>query len=97
MLGGLGASTPYLFKDHDLLLFFFEHQTNHAACFNDRGLLYESIFDALLFFSSYRAIGKPCSHQVDTSPSFYFLDHQTHHAACLDAWILLYECILDAL
>jgi hypothetical protein len=31
----------------------FEHQTSHAACFNARGLLYECVFDALLFSSSY--------------------------------------------
>jgi hypothetical protein len=45
-------------QDHDsVFLLFLEHQTSHAACFNARGLLYECVFDALLFFSSYRPVG----------------------------------------
>jgi hypothetical protein len=39
--------------------FLFEHQTSHAACFNARGLLYECVFKALLFPSSYQPVGKP--------------------------------------
>jgi hypothetical protein len=27
-----------------------EHQTSHVVCFNARGLLYDCVFDALLFF-----------------------------------------------
>jgi hypothetical protein len=50
-------------------LLFLEHQTSHATCFNARGLLYDSIFDALLFSSSYRPIGKPVYHHVVTWPS----------------------------
>jgi hypothetical protein len=77
----------------------FEHQTSHAVCLNARGLLCECVFDALLFSSSYRPIGKPVSHHVVTRPtsSSLFLDPHTDHPASYDAWILLYECILDAL
>jgi hypothetical protein len=78
----------------------FEHQTSHADCFNARGLLYECVFDALLFSSSYRPVEKSVSQHVVTRPtfsSFSFLDHHTVHLARHDAWILLYECIFDAL
>jgi hypothetical protein len=71
---------------------FLEHQTSHAACFNARGLLYECVFDALLFSSSYRPVGKPISHHVVTRPTFFFssfLDHHTGHPARHDARILL--------
>jgi hypothetical protein len=51
-------------------LLLLEHQTNHVACFNARGLLYECVFDALLFFSSYRPVGKPVSHHVVNRPTF---------------------------
>jgi hypothetical protein len=47
-----------------------QHQTSHAACFNAQGLLYECVFDALLFSSSYRPVGKPVSHHVATQPTF---------------------------
>jgi hypothetical protein len=41
-------------QDHALVfLLFLEYQTSHDACFNARGLLYECVFDALLFSSSY--------------------------------------------
>jgi hypothetical protein len=68
-------------------------------CFNAWGLLYESVFDALLFSSSYRPGGKHVFHHVVTRPIFSlsFLDHHTGHLARHDAWILLYECVLDAL
>jgi hypothetical protein len=33
-----------------------DHQTNHTACFNAQGLLYECIFDAFLFSPSLRPI-----------------------------------------
>jgi hypothetical protein len=79
----------------------FEHQTSHVACFNTRGLLYECVFDALLFSSWYRPVGKPVSHHVVTRPTFsslrFSLDHHTGHPTRRDAHILLYECILDAL
>jgi hypothetical protein len=48
----------------------FDHQTSHATCFNARGLLYECVFDALLFSSSYRPVGKLVSHHVITRPTF---------------------------
>jgi hypothetical protein len=60
----------YFIQDHDSVFFSFEHQTSHAACFNARGLLYECVFDALLFSLSYRPIGKPFSHHVVTLPTF---------------------------
>jgi hypothetical protein len=83
------------------LSFFFsyEHQTSHDACFNALGLLYECVFDSLLFSSSYRPVGKPVSHYVTTRLTFSssLLDHHTCHLARHDARILLYECILDDL
>jgi hypothetical protein len=80
-------------------LLFFEHQTCHSACFNAWGLLYENVFDTLLFSSSYRPIEKPVSNQVVTRHTFLlsFLDHHTSHPGRHDARILLYECVLDAL
>jgi hypothetical protein len=67
MLGDLGVSTLRSIQDHDLVfLLFLEHQTSHAVCFNARGLLYECVFDALLFSSSYRPVGKPISHHIVT-------------------------------
>jgi hypothetical protein len=73
MLGDLGVSTLRSIKTMTLFfLFFFEHQTSHNACFNAWGLLYESVFDALLFSSLYRPIGKPISHHVVTRPTLFF-------------------------
>jgi hypothetical protein len=76
----------------------FEHQTSHAACFNARGLLYECVFDALLFFF----IVPTCWETRFSSRRYFFfsssfLDHHTGHPARHDAWILLSECIFDAL
>jgi hypothetical protein len=80
---------------------FLEHQTSHVACFKARGLLYECVFDALLFSSSYRLVGKPVSHHVVIRSTFFssssFLDHHIGHPAHHDARILLYECIFDGL
>jgi hypothetical protein len=60
MLRDLGVPTLRLIEDHALVfLLFLEHQTSHAACFNAWGLLYECVFDSLLFSSSYRPVGKP--------------------------------------
>jgi hypothetical protein len=36
-----------------------EHQTSHAVCFNARGLLYECVFDALLFYHHIDLLGNP--------------------------------------
>jgi hypothetical protein len=93
MLGDLGASTLHSIKTMTQFSSLFEHQTSHAACFNARGLLYECVFDALLFSSSYRPVGKPVSHHVVTRPTFFssFLDHHTGHPARHDTRILLYE------
>jgi hypothetical protein len=100
MLLDLGVSTLRSIKTMTRFSSLFEHQTSHAACFNAQGLLYECIFDALLFSSSYRPVGKPVSHHVVTRPTFSsisFLDHHTGHPARNDARILLYECIRDAI
>jgi hypothetical protein len=48
MLEDLGVSTLRLIKTMTLFSYVFEHQTSHAACFNARGLLYQSVFDTLL-------------------------------------------------
>jgi hypothetical protein len=53
MLGDLGVSTLCLIKTMTQFSSLFEHQTSHAVCFNAQGLLYECVFDALLFSSSY--------------------------------------------
>jgi hypothetical protein len=70
MLGDLGVSTLRSIKTMTQFSSFLEHQTSHAAYFNARGLLYECVFDALLFSSSYRPIGKPVSHHVITRSTF---------------------------
>jgi hypothetical protein len=100
--GDLGVSTLRSIKTMTQFSSFFGHQTCHAAYFNARVLLYECAFDALLFSSSYRPVGKPVSHHVVTrltsfSSSSYFLYHHTGHPARHGARILLYECIFDAL
>jgi hypothetical protein len=51
----------------------FEHQTSYAACFNARGLLYECVFEALLFSSWYRPAGNSVSHHVATRPTIFLL------------------------
>jgi hypothetical protein len=73
MLGDLGASTLHSIKTMTQFSSLFEHQTSHAACFNARGLLYECVFDAFLFSSSYRPVEKPISHHVVTRPTFFLL------------------------
>jgi hypothetical protein len=70
MLGDLGVSTLRSIKTMTQFSTF-EHQTSHATCFNARGLLYESVFDALLFSSSYRPVGKLVSHHVTTRSTFF--------------------------
>jgi hypothetical protein len=93
MLGDLGVSTLSVStnQDHALVfLLFLQHQTSHAAFFNARGLLYKCVFDAILFSSSYRPVGKPVSHHVVTRPTlFSSLDHHIGHPARHDARILL--------
>jgi hypothetical protein len=77
----------------------FEHQTSHAACFNARGLLYESVFDAILFSSSYRPVGIPVSHHVVTRPTFsYFFFGSSYRPSCPPLCSdTTYECIFNAL
>jgi hypothetical protein len=81
-------------QDHALVfLLFLEHQTSHAACFNARGLLYECVFDTLLFSSSYRPVGNPFFIMSLLDLLFFFsssfLDHHAGHPARHDARILL--------
>jgi hypothetical protein len=71
MFGGLSVSTLHI-KTMTQFSSLFEHQNSHAACFKARGLLYECVFDALLFSSSYRPAGKLVSHHVTTQPAFFF-------------------------
>ena len=45
------VSLQPIIQDQDLVSFsFLDHQTGHAARFNAQGLLYECVFNALLFF-----------------------------------------------
>jgi hypothetical protein len=73
---GSGCLYTSFDQDHDSVFFsLFEHQTSHAAYFNARGLLYECVFDTLLFYSSYQ----PCletrfsSRHYSTYFFFFFL------------------------
>jgi hypothetical protein len=61
---------------------FLEHQTSHAAYFNARGLLYESVSDALLFSLSYWHVGNPISHQVVTWPTFSSFFYGSSYQPC---------------
>jgi hypothetical protein len=61
-----------------------------ASMLGDYSILYECIFDALLFFSSYRPIGKPVSHHVVTQPTFSLLLLWTIIPAILPATMLEY-------
>jgi hypothetical protein len=70
MLGDLGASALRSIKTMTQFSSLFEHQTSHVVCFNAQGLLYECVFDALLFSSLYRPVGKSVSHHVVTRPIF---------------------------
>jgi hypothetical protein len=101
MLEDLGDSTLRSIKTMTQFSSLFEYQTSHTSRFNARGLLYECVFDALLFSSSYRPVGKPVSHHVTTRPTSFFsssfLNHHTGHPARHDARLLLYECIFDTL
>jgi hypothetical protein len=81
-------------------LIFLEHQTSHAVCFNGRGLLYECVFDTLLFSLSYRPIGKPISHHVVTRPTFssLLLFGPSYRPSCLPRCSdTTHECIFGAL
>jgi hypothetical protein len=66
----VGVSTRRSIKTMTQFSSLFEHQTSHAVSFNARGLLYKCVFDALLFSSSYRPVGKPVSYHVVTRPTF---------------------------
>jgi hypothetical protein len=60
MLGDLGVSTCRMIKT--MIQFFFsflEHQTSHVVCFNAQGLLYECVFNALLFPRRTDLLGNP--------------------------------------
>jgi hypothetical protein len=101
MLGDLGVSTLRSIQDHDSVFFsFLEHQTSHAACFNARGLLYECVFNTLLFSSSYRLVGKLISHHVVTRHTFFlffFLGPSYRPSCPPQCSDTTHECISDAL
>jgi hypothetical protein len=73
MLGDLGVSTLRLIKTMTQFSSLFGASNQLAVCFNARGLLYECVFDALLFSLSYRPVGKPVSHHVVNQPTFFLL------------------------
>jgi hypothetical protein len=93
MLGDLGV--PTLCSIRTMTRFFFsflEHQTNHAVFFNARGLVYECIFDDLLFFCRTDLLGNLflITSLLDLLfLLFFFLDHHAGHPARHDARILL--------
>jgi hypothetical protein len=70
ILRDLCVSTLCLIKTMTKFYPFLEHQTSHAVCFNAWGLLYECVFDALLFSSSYRLCWK--THFSSRRYSTYF-------------------------
>jgi hypothetical protein len=90
MLGDLSVSTRRMIKTMTQFFFSFEHQTSHVVCFNGRGLLYECVFDALLFSSLFRPVGKPVSHHVDTPSTFSLLLFWIIIPAILPAMMLGY-------
>jgi hypothetical protein len=78
-------------QDHALVfLLFFQHRTSHVVCFNARKLLYECVFNALLFPSSYRPVEKPVSHHVVTQSTFSSLSILDHHTGHLPTMMLGY-------
>jgi hypothetical protein len=90
MLGDLGVSTLRLIKTMTQFSSLFEHQTSHAAYFDARGLLYECVFDTLLFPSSYRPVGEPVSHHDVTQPTFLLFSFFIIMSAILPATMLGY-------
>jgi hypothetical protein len=76
-------------QDHDSVFFSSEHETSHVVCFNAQGLLYECVFDTLLFSSSYQPIEKPVSHHV-INRSLFSLLLRTIISAILPATMLRY-------
>jgi hypothetical protein len=54
MLGVLGVSTMII-QYQDIVFFYFGHQTGLAVRFYTQGLLYKSVFDALLISLSLRS------------------------------------------
>jgi hypothetical protein len=64
---------------------FLEHQISHAVCFNARGLLFECVFDALLFFSSYRPDWetRSSSHRYSTYFFLFFFFGPSCRPSCL--------------
>jgi hypothetical protein len=89
MLGDLGVSTLRSIKTMTQFSSL-EHHTDHHARHNSRGLLYECVFDALLFSSSYRPVGKPVSDHVATRPTFFFSSFWIIIPAILPATMLEY-------
>jgi hypothetical protein len=101
MLGELGA--PMLRSINTMTQFspLFEHQTSHVACFNARGLLYECIFDTLLFFLVVPTCWETCFSSRHYSTFFFFSSsffgpsyRPSYPPRCSDT---THECIFDAL
>jgi hypothetical protein len=92
MLGDLGVSTLRSIKTMTQFSSLSGASNQPCCLLQCSGTTHECVFDALLFSSSYRPVGKPVSHHVVTRPAFFsssFLDHHTGHPACHDARILL--------
>jgi hypothetical protein len=88
-------------QDHDLVfLLFLEHQTSHAVYFNARGLLYECVFDTLLFPRRTDLMGNPflITSSLDLIFLLFFFFGPSYRTSyplwCSDT---THECIFDAL
>jgi hypothetical protein len=82
MLGDLGVSTLRSIKNMTQFSSLFEHQTSHAACFNARRLLYECVFNALLFSSSYRPDWETCFSSRCYSTYVFFFFGSSYQPSC---------------
>jgi hypothetical protein len=99
MLGDLGVSTLCLIKTMNQFSSFLSIKPAmlSASMLRDYS---EFVFDALLFSSSYRPVGKFVSHHFvarSTFASFLFFGSSYRPSCRHVGGILLYECIFDAL
>jgi hypothetical protein len=100
MLGDLGVSTLHLIKTMTRFSSLFEHQTSHVVCFNARGLLYECVFDALLFFRRIDLSGNlfPITSLLDLRYFLLFFFGSSYRPSCPPRCSdTTHECIFDAL
>jgi hypothetical protein len=72
MLGGLSVFTLRSAKTMTQFSSLFWASNQPSCLLQCSRLVYESVFDALLFSSSYWPVGKNVSHQVITRPTFSF-------------------------